>query len=989
MAVAVSRFGMVDEDRRSVHPFFAPKNCKRNCCVINNRGDQRRLSGANPATAQEGFSARRQRQRTNSPVPREATFPKESINLSSHSTSQEWKNQLKAAASGEYLRPTRTTETFQIIETEPEKHVAVEPPIADSIILSETNGISTVLQVETFKPESSGYEKMPSASHKEEGMLILPQKMIGVCSGGKLVSPRSQSPAFKPTAKRKKGEIKSAEHIKQRIVKLRYGSTEKSHKILAQKIQEICSSIANRQSEIKEILKAPIAKPTHPFFLGGVGRIKDLTVACESATEQPVSCKVEKQHEMQRKEQHGSENAYSPKTALSNPKESGSLTDMSYKGRQSRSIRHAHAIEPVWPPKEMVHVRPLIHETAVSSAIKMEFPGLCGRRKLKYTKVHIADEEEILYPYSTLARAMCEENIKSKTTYEVNQPRRQVMTGSELQTVTGSLLACPMPTLQPVVIQQDSPANLHLTAKSSHGALLRLYNNIRSSSSAFDRFECETHDWIHKYSPQRAEEVLQSGREALVLRDWVKNLTVTSVGSGNSELFNGQSKSESSKRQDANSKRKKRKREEELDGFVISSDEEIVEMEELAWPEIREVDSNYTASGKRSVVRATQVSGNPAEGPRIANAVVISGPHGCGKTAAVYAVARELGFEVFEINSASRRSGKDILEKVGDMTKNHLVNQARAITGDEISKGVSNIAELLMTMGGSSSHGNVKAVSQPTAKVKKKRRGRPKIHAEPLDTNDVFEKKEKKQNQKQKQSLILLEEVDILFEEDRQFWSTTLDMILNSKRPVIMTCTDETLLPLHEMVLFAVLRFTPPPESLAIDYLILIASNEGHLLSRASVLGLLRSKHFDLRASITELNFSCQMAIGDTKGGLEWMLIQPSLTDNQTRTDENLRVVSVGTYQGDFNHGNCIQRNSELQCSVPKPISFLPEIWENWRVDDKCCGERRVTTPPSDRSEEKEECALQRLLTYERAVDAVSAADLHIFSENRRHDLVG
>ena len=39
-------------------------------------------------------------------------------------------------------------------------------------------------------------------------------------------------------------------------------------------------------------------------------------------------------------------------------------------------------------------------------------------------------------------------------------------------------------------------------------------------------------------------------------------------------------------------------------------------------------------------------------------------------------------------------------------------------------------------------------------------------------------------------SLILLEDVDIVFEEDEGFISATYQLALNSKRPIVMTCRD-------------------------------------------------------------------------------------------------------------------------------------------------------------------------------------------------------
>ena len=60
--------------------------------------------------------------------------------------------------------------------------------------------------------------------------------------------------------------------------------------------------------------------------------------------------------------------------------------------------------------------------------------------------------------------------------------------------------------------------------------------------------------------------------------------------------------------------------------------------------------------------------------------MVLVGPTGVGKSAAVYACASELGFEVFELYPGmGRRSGKDLAGAVGQLTRNHMVlGDARA-----------------------------------------------------------------------------------------------------------------------------------------------------------------------------------------------------------------------------------------------------------------------------------------------------------------------
>lgn len=961
------------------------------------------LLGTNPtAHPHEELGSRRKRRRVSSPIP-EAYAVRNGFPRSAQEIPNGWENQLRAAAYGEHSPPMGTAEAAQSLKIEP----AMDPDLS-----SKTDkDASSLLQTEIIKPSVDGHGNKIRPPPNEQSSSIAPKTMIAVCAGGKLVSPTSQSLAFNSNTKRKKRDITHEDNSKPKIVKIKYGSSNESRRILAQKIQEIISGttveINDETTNPKPVKPTIISKPTHPFFLGAIGRNKDPKDLHRSMVDGDLtSSSVAGKQDME----NGLNQVRSVQEVASNDSASASLPEFhqaSHGLGKPRSIRYRGAMEPIWPPKEMTHVRPLLRDLTVNTS-NVEFRASSAHRKLKYAKVQVAGDREILRSYSTLLhqQAKWEENIKSKTVEKLRRPIRKIMTRSELQAATRSLLTSELSTLQPFVSQDDTPGESHISAVTTHGALLRLFKDIYSSSTAFDRFECETHDWVHKYAPKCAEEVLQSGPEALVLRDWLKSLTITSVGSGSSELHKGRDKSVSSKKLNANFKRKKRKRAEELDGFVISSDEEIGEMEELQCPEIS--DTGHQFSGKKSVVRVANISGHNAEGQKAANAIVISGPHGCGKTAAVYAVARELDFEVFEINSGSRRSGKDILEKVGDMTKNHLVNQACETKEGDLPKGISDSAERSVPDGELGCRTDSKPVLQSQKDFNKKPRGRPKIHAKSLDTNENLEKKKgkrkekekekqreeekeqekqkkKKQKQSQRQSLILLEEVDVLFEEDKQFWSTTLDLILHSKRPIIMTCTDERLLPLDEMILFALLRFTPPPEPLAIDYLILLASSEGHLLSREPLSSLLRSKHFDLRASITELNFFCQMAIGDTKGGLEWMLIQPSSAETRATDGANLRVVSVETYGHNFENA---QQSPGRKSLVSRAGNNFPANLRSCNVDELSCGGYGVTPFHSKQSQQKDKQALQRLVAFEQVIDAFSAADTHRFSDYRRNELV-
>lgn len=812
-----------------------------------------------------------------------------------------------------------------------------------------------------------------------------PVRMIQL-KGGKLASPPRPKSNSEPeqieTKRRTRGSRKQA---KQLLVAIKYGNHDES-RILGEEINRILDG--EERFEIKAVdpvvptkittpkkasPKKPSGppKPTHPFFSGKPlpKPVQGSLVISKDATGDDAA------------------NASPRKSSSTTPgkiqaeaqahRAARRVTGFSLAMSAPRLKKSYGTREAPWPSEGIVHARGYMTERPVSSSNLAPWGFRDGHPKCKQAAVVVPDSEDIVRQYS---KGLIPDSDRSV----LRIPERIITTGVQLQKLISAELHTRVQASENAYSdsEDDVVIRKQQAQEAPHPALSTMYAAIEHSFTPFDKFECETQAWTQKHGPKCAAEVLQSGREALVLRDWLKNSTISAVEKGSNTSTTG-SHITSTKSKAKLEKKRKRKRPDDLDGFLVESEDELVESAEL---EALEDDS---ADGVRNPQQRSLVRGG-AQGVRGAvkscNAVLISGPHGCGKTAAVYAVAKELGFEVFELNSGSRRSGKDVLEKVGDMTENHLVQQvSKALSEKTETRNEKPISiEIVPDDTPDVKQGSMTSFFKPAAQKKKSAANKaPTTVAEPK-VNDQEAKKDQPR-QEQKQSLILLEEVDVLFDEDKQFWLTVFALAAHSKRPIIMTCANENLVPLDSLALHAILRFTSPPMDLAVDYILLTAACEGHLLERAAVKSLFTSNSNDIRASVTNLDFWCQIGVGDSAGGFNWMIDRYPPGVDVDSHGNTLRVVSKRTYTNDTGLISQDLLQDDSRNGFEHTESLLAAAWTDWRLAP---GDLLSQTKSDSFASASSKPASSCLQDLEFLADCTSAADLYCGFDMREADQV-
>ncbi|KAG6814183.1 hypothetical protein H0H92_000860 [Tricholoma furcatifolium] len=437
-----------------------------------------------------------------------------------------------------------------------------------------------------------------------------------------------------------------------------------------------------------------------------------------------------------------------------------------------------------------------------------------------------------------------------------------------------------VPYLSFTSLDRDSYLNTIPDEHRSHPGISRLISTPSSEGSPYRL-------WTDTGRPTCAAEVLGNENNAIYLRDWIKalevQLTTISVaepqeglgqkrkGKAKADLARGTKRPRTVIRAVEKRRGRKKRRvdsDDDDDWIVYGSDDfSLPPSSPIPW-------NSSPGPTPPESVPLSEPFGDPEVLARqafdpLTNTILLTGPPGSGKTAAVYACAEELGWDVFEVYPGiGRRSGPGIDNLIGDAGKNHHVGKSRLdiTTVLETSDPFS-----FFTKEGRESDGLGDSVETDSTNVE--------LHSNTntgIDTSVTVTSF--------RQSLILLEEVDILFKEDTGFWSAVTNFIKESRRPVICTCNDVSLVPKEDLPLQTVLTFHPCAPSLAVSYLQALCSAEGHYtLTADAILRLYRdsaskrgaidlpdipnpaiseeeSSMPDLRRTINHLQFLCTSA---------------------------------------------------------------------------------------------------------------------------------
>lgn len=359
------------------------------------------------------------------------------------------------------------------------------------------------------------------------------------------------------------------------------------------------------------------------------------------------------------------------------------------------------------------------------------------------------------------------------------------------------------------VTPSDTPSSEHR----NHPAFSRQHPS-QSSGSKQDA-------WVDQYRPVRADQLLGNERSGQYIKEWLLALELsldTSTSSPpvasaqprkrkrakgeNGPSTRGAKRPRIVRTVDKAERRKQRKRVSNSSHWIVDSDDEDEAEDVIPHHDDGFDDLLHPGDPLPGAVLSYDFS------TYLSNSLLIVGPPGSGKTAAVYACAAELDWEVFELNSGwGKRSGANVVAMLEGVGKNHTL-------GVEASNGrKTDLKGKRKTSDKETTSQSLHSIFAKATEAREDIPGELGAKGESLEASDSIEEGRRSVGymveeegltdslhaspkdapiRKVNQSIILLDEVDVLFSGEATFWPTVVNIIKESRRPVIMTCTGSS-----------------------------------------------------------------------------------------------------------------------------------------------------------------------------------------------------
>ncbi|KAL8485596.1 hypothetical protein ACS0TY_027763 [Phlomoides rotata] len=236
------------------------------------------------------------------------------------------------------------------------------------------------------------------------------------------------------------------------------------------------------------------------------------------------------------------------------------------------------------------------------------------------------------------------------------------------------------------------------------------------------------------------------------------------------------------------------------------------------------------------------------------NVLLVTGPVGSGKSAAIYACARDQGFQIIEINASDWRNGALVKQKFGEAVESHWLQRT---VDNEINSDNKSLSKFYKAVNAEtqSSDDEVIELQYLPDKEDSGAAGSSPNESVPVDKRTVNCPSEVK-------TLILFEDVDATLCEDHGFITTIQQLAETAKRPMILTSNSDNP-PLPKNLDRLELSFSVPSveELLGLVYTISAAEKaEIHPCLLERFVDYCRG---DVRKTILLLQFWCQ---GQTLG---------------------------------------------------------------------------------------------------------------------------